>query len=61
MKQQHNNLTNKQLKIEYINLKVGEKYYSISKLIDTDFIIISEIDLALNLSEIVNNFTFFTI
>ena len=61
MKQQHNNLTNKQLKIEYINLKVGEKYYSISKLIDTYFMIIYEIDLALNLSEILNNFTFFTI
>ncbi|NEP84892.1 MAG: hypothetical protein F6K39_46400, partial [Okeania sp. SIO3B3] len=54
-KQQHNNLTNKQLKIEYIKLKLGEEYCSINKLIDRDFMIVSEIDLAVTLGEILDN------
>ncbi|NET44057.1 hypothetical protein [Okeania sp. SIO2B3] len=54
-KQQHNNLTNKQLKIEYIKLKLGEQYCSINKLIDKDFMIVSEIDLVVNLGEILDN------
>ncbi|NEP89805.1 MAG: hypothetical protein F6K18_24890 [Okeania sp. SIO2C2] len=54
-KQQHNNLTNKQVKIEYIKLKLGEQYCSINKLIDKDFMIVSEIDLAVNLGEILDN------
>jgi len=54
-KEQHDNLTNKQLKIEYIKLKLGEKYCSINKLIDTDFMIVSEIDLAVTIGEILDN------
>lgn len=54
-KQQHHNLTNKQLKVEYIKLKLGEKYCSINLLIDTDFMIVSEIDLAVTLGEILDN------
>ena len=54
-KQQHDNLTNKQLKLEYIKLKLGEKYGSINKLIDTDFMIASEIDLTVKLGEILDD------
>ncbi|NES69948.1 MAG: hypothetical protein F6K24_34410, partial [Okeania sp. SIO2D1] len=54
-KQQHDNLTNKQLKLEYIKLKLGEQYCSINKLTDTDFMITSEIDLAVNLGEILDD------
>ena len=54
-KQQHNNLTNKQIKREYIKLKLGEQYCSINKLIDRDFMIVSEIDLAVTLGEILDN------
>lgn len=54
-KQQHDNLTNKQLKLEYIKLKLGEQYCSINKLINTDFMIASEIDLAVMLGEILDN------
>lgn len=48
---QHNNFTNKQLKREYINLKFGAQYCSINKLVDIDFMIASEIDLAITLGE----------
>lgn len=51
-KHQHDDLTSKQLKLEYIKLKLGEQYCSINKLIDIDFMIASEIDLAINLGEI---------
>ncbi|NES08032.1 MAG: hypothetical protein F6K22_37790 [Okeania sp. SIO2F4] len=54
-KEQHHDLTDKQLKIEYVNLKLGDKYCSINKLVDTDFMIISEIDLAVNIGEILDN------
>ncbi|MGB3507937.1 MAG: hypothetical protein WBA93_01570 [Microcoleaceae cyanobacterium] len=54
-KQQHDHLTNKQLKLEYIKLKLGEQYCSINKLIDTDVTIASEIDLAVMLGEILDN------
>ncbi|NEQ72888.1 MAG: hypothetical protein F6K23_07275 [Okeania sp. SIO2C9] len=54
-RQQHSNLTNKQLKIEYIKLKLGEEYCSINKLIYRDFMIVYEIDLAVTLGEILDN------
>ncbi|NEQ78432.1 MAG: hypothetical protein F6K23_38855 [Okeania sp. SIO2C9] len=52
---QHNNFTNKQLKREYINLKIGAQYCSINKLVDIDFMIASEIDLAITLGEKLDN------
>ncbi|NES04315.1 MAG: hypothetical protein F6K22_16650 [Okeania sp. SIO2F4] len=54
-RQQQDNLTNKQLKIEYIKFKLGEEYCSINRLIDTDFMIVSEIYLAVTLAEILDN------
>ncbi|MEB3343186.1 hypothetical protein [Okeania sp.] len=54
-KQERKNLTNKQLKIEYIKLILGEEYCLINKLIDTDFMIISEIDLAINIGKILDD------
>lgn len=54
-KQQHDNLSNQQLKFEYIRLKLGEQYCFINQLIDTDFMIASEIDLAVSLGEILDN------
>ncbi|MCL2931129.1 MAG: hypothetical protein MGG11_02160, partial [Trichodesmium sp. MAG_R03] len=40
----------------YINLKLGEKYCSISQLLDIDFMIASEIDLAIELGEKLDTF-----
>ena len=48
---ERNNIPDKQLKKKYINLKLGEKYCSISQLLDIDFMIASEIDLAIELGE----------
>jgi hypothetical protein len=36
---ERNNIPDKQLKKKYINLKLGEKYCSISQLLDIDFMI----------------------
>ncbi|NEP80989.1 MAG: hypothetical protein F6K39_24205 [Okeania sp. SIO3B3] len=52
---QDNNITNKQLKREYINLRLGKEYCSVNKLVDIDFMIASEIDLAVTLGEIFDN------
>lgn len=52
---QNNNIANKELKREYINLRLGKEYCSINKLVNTNFMIASEIDLAITLGEIFDN------
>lgn len=54
-KQDHSHLSIQELKKEYIQFKLGREYLSINQLINKDFIIISEVDLAVKLGKILED------
>ena len=54
-KRDRSHLSEKELKKDYVRLKLGEHYCSIDRLMDREFAIASEIDLAVSLGEILDN------